>query len=264
MTPTPLLLAFLAHFSADFLLQSDRMVQARTAGRVWPYLAHAGTVAAVLFVLLHFYGVGAAAFFAILVAGLHLILDWLKDLLGRKGSPRVQVALFVGDQVLHGLVLFFSWQWLAPRPDPRVLYYYGLLVPPRAAAVFGTAQGTPAIELNLVLAVVLVYVAVMFAGAVLLRKILDALGVSPRREPGDDASAGRIGKYIGILERGLILTLVLADVVSAVGFVVAAKSVARFKELDEKGFAEYYLVGTLASTLLAVGAGLLLKAALRG
>ena len=39
---------------------------------------------------------------------------------------------------------------------------------------------------------------------------------------------------------------------SAVAFILAAKGVARFKQLEEREFAEYVLVGTLASTLLTI------------
>ncbi len=67
------------------------------------------------------------------------------------------------------------------------------------------------------------------------------------------------GELIGILERLLILTFVLVNSYEAVAFVVAAKSVARFSALDDKDFAEYYLLGTSTSVLVAVGIGILLK-----
>ena len=38
----------------------------------------------------------------------------------------------------------------------------------------------------------------------------------------------------------------------AIGFVLAAKSLARFKQLDDRDFAEKYLVGTLLSVLIAL------------
>jgi len=40
-----------------------------------------------------------------------------------------------------------------------------------------------------------------------------------------------------------------------VGWIIAAKSLARFKQLEDREFAEYFLVGTLASFLLAVLVG---------
>lgn len=45
---------------------------------------------------------------------------------------------------------------------------------------------------------------------------------------------------------------------AALGLLIAAKSIARFEELKERRFAEYYLVGTLTSLLVAIVVGLLL------
>jgi hypothetical protein len=70
----------------------------------------------------------------------------------------------------------------------------------------------------------------------------------------------RAGRVIGILERMAMLTLVWMGEWSALGFVLAAKSVARFKELENREFAEAYLVGTLTSFLVAGASGLLLRA----
>ena len=43
---------------------------------------------------------------------------------------------------------------------------------------------------------------------------------------------------------------------------IAAKTLARFKQLDDRGFAEYYLLGTLASASVAIGSALIAQAAL--
>lgn len=63
------------------------------------------------------------------------------------------------------------------------------------------------------------------------------------------------GKLIGRLERTLIVFLVLANVPSGVGFLIAAKSILRFGEVTQPGnreVAEYVLIGTLASFALAI------------
>ena len=60
------------------------------------------------------------------------------------------------------------------------------------------------------------------------------------------------GVVIGQLERGLIFLLVLVNQPSAIGFLIAAKSVFRFGEIKEKSNrmeAEYILIGTLVSFL---------------
>ncbi|HEY6570289.1 MAG TPA: DUF3307 domain-containing protein [Candidatus Limnocylindrales bacterium] len=72
----------------------------------------------------------------------------------------------------------------------------------------------------------------------------------------------RIGATIGALERLLIVAFMLTGAEAAVGFVIAAKTIARFKQLDDRGFAEYYLLGTLASVAVAISTSLVAIAAL--
>ena len=54
----------------------------------------------------------------------------------------------------------------------------------------------------------------------------------------------------------------LAGAEAAIGFVIAAKTIARFRLLDDRDFAEYYLLGTLGSVSVAILTGLLARAAL--
>jgi hypothetical protein len=72
----------------------------------------------------------------------------------------------------------------------------------------------------------------------------------------------QVGATIGILERLLIVAFMLASAEAAIGFVIAAKTIARFRLLDDRDFAEYYLLGTLGSVGVAVITGLAAKAAL--
>ena len=85
---------------------------------------------------------------------------------------------------------------------------------------------------------------------------------SPTRAPQPRTPPARIGATIGVLERLLIVMFVLTGQLAAIGFVIAAKTLARFKQLDDRGFAEYYLLGTLASVSVALGTALLAAAAL--
>lgn len=61
-----------------------------------------------------------------------------------------------------------------------------------------------------------------------------------------------IGSWIGILEREIILILGCMGQYGTIGFVLAAKSIARYKQLEEKVFAEKYLIGTLLSAFIAL------------
>jgi hypothetical protein len=65
-------------------------------------------------------------------------------------------------------------------------------------------------------------------------------------------SAAKSGRYIGLLERLMIVVGVVTNRWDIIAAVVALKTVARYKELDDKITAEYFLVGSLTSILWAV------------
>jgi Protein of unknown function (DUF3307) len=68
------------------------------------------------------------------------------------------------------------------------------------------------------------------------------------------------GKWIGIIERVIILLFVLQNQFSAIGLLVAAKGIIRFNEKDRPEIkTEYLVIGTLLSIALAVITGLLIK-----
>jgi hypothetical protein len=76
---------------------------------------------------------------------------------------------------------------------------------------------------------------------------------------GIDANEFNRGRVIGILERVLIYAFVLGGQFGAIGFTLAAKGFTRFKELENRSFAEYVLIGTLLSSSVALAAGVWIK-----
>lgn len=76
-----------------------------------------------------------------------------------------------------------------------------------------------------------------------------------------DANEFNRGRVIGLLERALIYAFVLSGQYGAIGFTLAAKGFTRFKELENRAFAEYVLIGTLLSSSLALAAGWWVKLA---
>lgn len=85
---------------------------------------------------------------------------------------------------------------------------------------------------------------------------------SPVGAPAPLGASARVGSTIGVLERILIVVFVMTGTDVAIGFVVAAKTLARFRLLDDRAFAEYYLLGTLASVSVAIVTALVGRAAL--
>jgi len=63
------------------------------------------------------------------------------------------------------------------------------------------------------------------------------------------------GRIIGLLERIFVFITVVNNEFSTIGFILAAKAFARSKELENRSFAEYVIVGTFVSTLIATLVG---------
>lgn len=60
------------------------------------------------------------------------------------------------------------------------------------------------------------------------------------------------GRVIGVLERWIVIALLVSGELTAIGFVFTAKSIVRYQDFAKPDFAEYYLIGTLYSVIIAL------------
>lgn len=100
----------------------------------------------------------------------------------------------------------------------------------------------------------------------IVRLVLDS--VHAERSKGESKLRG--GRYIGAIERIMVAALILAGSADGAGLIIAAKGFIRLPEIrsqdDERAgrtdeIAEYFLIGTLTSVVIAGGLGLLILAA---
>lgn len=61
------------------------------------------------------------------------------------------------------------------------------------------------------------------------------------------------------IERLLVIILTVIGVYPSIAFIIAAKSIARFKQLDDRNWAGYFLLGTLSSIFLGLVLGLVVQ-----
>lgn len=251
-------LLLLAHGVADFILQSNSISMAKCKNQWQGYVRHGLAVLLCTFAALHFFGWLTALAAAGLITGVHLLLDWLKNT-GRavgarlfKTSARPGMPGLLLDQALHVLSLLWVWYILDRPVNAAVAGFYSKVLSP-----VNSLQ--PDWHLERVVPVLAIYVLVAFGGAVLVRMGLDQLVAQEELQGTSGNSGASAGKYIGILERVLITTLAATGNISAIGFVFTAKSIARYSELSDRKFAEYYLIGTLVSFLLALVGGIILN-----
>ncbi|MCD6113176.1 MAG: DUF3307 domain-containing protein [Bacteroidales bacterium] len=74
----------------------------------------------------------------------------------------------------------------------------------------------------------------------------------------NDDELPNAGKLIGIIERFLVFTFIILSQFEAMGFLIAAKSILRFKD-DNTVKTEYVLVGTMLSFGLAIALGIIIN-----
>lgn len=248
-----LLAVLLAHLCADFPLQTDSMVRAKTKG-AQGFLAHGAihfvTVNAALVLFTHnvMWSLYTQSLLVAYVV-LHMALDYLKQAFLRVRQAPDSTGPFVVDQVLH-LLMVVAVTWALTRVSLAEL----------SAAAFWTER----VKRNVLLLAV-TYVAVVFAGGYLVRSLTRSLTEEMTAPQGEDREALRnAGLYIGWLERFLVLSALLVQSPSMIGLILTGKSIARLSELKGPQFAEYFLIGTLLSISLALSGGVLLMLALYG
>jgi hypothetical protein len=161
--------------------------------------------------------------------------------------------LFLGDQTAHIIVLVVAW-FLIVMSQPWTNSIFVAKLGGIGAVPWGSVT-TGAVYLS----------ALAFAnegGNAIVTGVLPTEDPGPKADGGDDSDDAKdleVGSIIGTLERWIIIILGIAGRWEAVALVVAVKSIARFRLLDRRDFAEYFLVGTLASVLVAISVAILVQ-----
>ena len=202
----------LAHFLADFALQTGCMV----SNKRWfsgPMLAHISIVLVLTLLFTLSWKI------AVIVAVSH----WLTDSLKKHLEPRLGsgTLMFCADQLVHLLVLLAMW-----------VVKFDLLAGLLKAIMLPLNN----YQISLLL---LAYVIVIWPVGYLIGFVLKISSSS--------GGADRAGRLIGQFERIIILTLVLMQQYEAIGFLITGKSIIRFSGTQEEKKSEYVLLGTMLS-----------------
>ena len=233
------------HVVGDYLLQWKSMAKGKAPFNKH-FILHAFLYAlsmAVIFLCTPF----SLAIIAWVILSLsHMFIDLLRYTVDQKyGANRsVKVISFCVDQFLHLLFILLCYYFII-RSHPGFLNQ--TLFTQRW---FHTTLGY------------LVILCIIWKPTeILISKVLAMFPIVPGKNTADGKPAVdqvsveialKAGAYIGFLERVIVIALVILNAPSAIGFVLTAKSVARFKQLEEQSFAERYLVGTLLSVGIAL------------
>ncbi len=251
-----LIILIIAHFIADFYLQSENMAENKKESTK-VLLAHCA-IYAVIFALVN--GVFVEGEFALLatlvIAISHLIVDFIKIKVDNKNEKySVWFYTFTFDQILHIGVITATYKLLNLAQSTTVIYSKCLRFD----------------KVEEIVVYALLFAFLLKPVGVFVYKLLPYLfkeEVETRSsgmfkglflEAEKSKKENKVGSVIGQLERMIIAILLLCGQYSAIGLVLTAKSIARFKQLEDKTFAEQYLIGTLISLTIALVATMAVK-----
>jgi len=248
----------LAHSLGDFVLQSERMIAAKTTirGYVEHGLVHYALLAGSLcFLSRDIFSIHIE----ILLLGyvsIHLVIDFVKHTSISRKLVADSTTVFIADQLLHFLTMALLARLLGNMTWHQLATQFTWSVQSRER----------------VLATGVVYTLAIFAGGYLVRYLTNSLAVErplryltnslaverPLNSTESEQELRNAGMYIGWLERFLVITAVMMQSPALIGLILTGKSIARFPELKEARFAEYFLIGTSLSISIALLGGLIL------
>lgn len=245
-----LITLLITHILGDFYFQSPRMANNKKERLSW-VLIHTFIYAISAFVILIFIMPGLNFKYLLGFVVGHAVIDLTKYLFCNcKYMKKISFAkneqnIFIVDQILHILVILVL-TYLIKEDSPDSLYNVYL------KEILNCFDVSGALVLNWMIKILLIHKpANIFIANVLLQ-------YRPNQKGSQGLADKNAGRFIGTLERIIMVVLMSINQYSAVGLVLTAKSIARYDKISkDQEFAEYYLLGTLLSTLWAVGVSIL-------
>lgn len=240
-------LLMIGHLLGDFYFQTNKLADNKKKSFAYTVL-HCLVYSLTLFVVLTITTGKLVEYIlpTLLIGALHLLVDGIKcGIYKCVNLDKKELPIFITDQLIHIGILFvinclytvkYSVDWI---PVVSENFLISMQNAPVIIFAFLLCGKPAAIIVSLVFGLIPKTIEKADAGNVVI------IGSNKQENV-------RIGSWIGILEREIILILGLLGQYGAIGFVIAAKSLARHSQLNEPAFAEKYLIGTLLSSLIAL------------
>ncbi len=239
------ILLLLGHVLGDFYIQTEKMAERKEKSIKWLLLhclLYWGVLLLIGLPLLSFRIVLGAT----LAAGFHCLIDIIKHIYmlykkpGASILPAFHRNVFILDQLSHAFCLIGIAYWFATN---HVALYEAEFI----KDFFRTIGVSEIFILKWLLALLLIHKPANIA----ISKLL--LIYKPEDNNEDKMQDRNAGRLIGTVERIIMLIFLSIGQYSAIGLVLTAKSIARYDKISkEKNFAEYYLLGTLTSTVMVI------------
>lgn len=214
-----------SHILTDFFFQSDKWVKSKQINKLKSVPLYLHCLIA---------GILAGLFTQNFMVGLGIFVAHLATDIWKITQKNNTIRTFLIDQTLHLLALIVAWILLTKNFEAIVT---------TAKLYFNQPR---------VWAIIVAYTLCTFPLGITIGLLTNKFR-QQIKNPGNTLQAA--GKWIGITERILILTFLFNNQLEAIGFLIAAKALLRFKDEDLK-LTEYVLIGTLLSFTITILIGI--------
>ena len=233
----------IGHFLGDFYFQSDQLATKKLNDNI-ALLTHAMIYSLVLFTVSFIFYTQTFSFYFLLLCLSHLVVDYFKIVIHKKEwIPHIY--LYLLDQAMHIILLFLY------------CYYINTFNAFHFRSWISIITNSNLQNIEIYISWLLLLIVVIQPASITIKTLLN--GFQPTdttsKENSEQSKNGipKAGAFIGILERILIILMLSIKEYSSIGLGITAKSVVRYKKISEDPvFSEYYLLGTLLSTIIAV------------
>ncbi len=239
------LLLLLGHVLGDFYIQTGKMAEKKEKSLRW-VLIHCFCYWAMMLLISLPILSWKIAFAATVATILHLIIDVIKFAYKswkvKKGKMTLTVKrnVFFVDQIAHCICLFGITYWIIGSKVPIIEWK-------RFKDFFDIIGVSEGLMLSWILALFVIHK----PANIVIQKLL--MIYKPESRDQNKKKDNNAGRFIGTVERIIMLIFISIGQYASIGLVLTAKSIARYDRISkEKDFAEYYLLGTLISTVIVI------------
>lgn len=234
-----LFLFLIGHLLGDFYFQSERTANLKKDSI--KYLLKHSLIYLLSLLIVFIPILNTTLFIRILIVGIiHFIIDYYKCFIHETFFLKTsKIKLFCLDQLAHIITIFIVTLWI-DFANVSIQYLN----------VFQTVNNRYSIDVLLVLSWIFIILLILKPTSIMIKIALE--NYQPELDE-NDKGVPNAGALIGKLERIFILMMLFVGQYAAIGFILTAKSIARYEKIVKNPkFSEYYLLGTLLSTLSVI------------
>lgn len=238
-------LLLISHLIGDFFLQPVGLVEKKKNSKSGLIIHTLIYTLLTTFVLLFFGNIWEIIFWLVIIFISHYTIDYFRIKITKKyTNNNISFWSFIIDQFIHIMLLVIV----------------SLIIKSELNSIGNTICSIPffkQLEFSKIIDYALAFLIILTPSSVLIKHIFNYL--FNKKEICENNASDNVGAIIGMLERVVILLLGALGLYGSIALVLTAKSLARFKQLEDQKFAEKYLVGTLISLIIAILALLIIK-----